>query len=63
MPLLSARHPSLRSWCVGGWNWQIGDGALPLLKHPHVGGASLSQGQDGIAQVDVVEPRAAEGGV
>ena len=40
-----------------------GDGALPLLQHNHVGGASLSQGQDAIAQVDVVEPQAAEGGV
>lgn len=39
-----------------------GDGALPLLKHPHVGGASLSQGQDVIAQVDVVEPQAGEEG-
>jgi len=29
-----------------------GDGALPLLQHPHVGGASLSQGQVAIAQVD-----------
>ena len=40
-----------------------GDGALPLLKHPHVNGAPLGQGQDAIAQVDVVEPQAAEGGV
>jgi hypothetical protein len=40
-----------------------GNGALPLLKQPHVGGAPLSQGQDVIAQVDVVEPQAAEGGV
>ena len=33
-----------------------GDGALPLLQHPHVGGAPLRQGQYAIAQVDVVEP-------
>jgi hypothetical protein len=40
-----------------------GDGALPLLKHTHVGGAALREGQDAIAQVDVVEPQAAAGGV
>jgi hypothetical protein len=40
-----------------------GAGALPLLKLTHVGGASLSKGQDAIAQVDVVEPWAAEDGV
>ena len=40
-----------------------GAGALALLKHPHVGGASLSKGQDAIALVDVVEPQVAEDGV
>ena len=40
-----------------------GAGALPLLKHTHVGGASLRQRQDAITEVDVVEPQAAEGGV
>jgi hypothetical protein len=43
---------------------KLADGAeaLSLLLHPHVGGASLREGQDAIAQVDVVEPQAAEGG-
>ncbi len=48
----------MRAGGVGGWCR-----GLPLLQHPHVGGAALSQGQDAIAQADVVEPQAADGGV
>jgi hypothetical protein len=51
--------------------WGSGDGALaegdggssPLLKHPHVDGTLFGQGQHAIAQIDVVEPQAAERGV
>ena len=49
--------------------WGSGDGALaegdggssPLLKHPHIDRALLSQGENPIAQVDVVQAQAAQG--
>jgi hypothetical protein len=49
--------------------WGSGDGALaegdggssPLLKYPHIDRALLSQGENPIAQVDVVQAQAAQG--